>query len=109
MVRTRRSLKKRKYDAIKYDCPEERTATKITDINQLCLEHIFTHLDLNDLLNVADKNKYLKQATYIAFTRKYGGKSVHLRIDRWKHLKDLNDIVLKYKVLMRDYFEYSCF
>lgn len=63
---------------------EERTAIKITEINQFCLEHIFTYLDLEDLLNVADSNKYLKLATRTPFVRNYGGKSVH--IDRWtKH------------------------
>lgn len=46
----------------------------ITDLNQFCLEHIFTYLDLEDLLNVADANKHLRPATIGPFTQKYGTK-----------------------------------
>ena len=41
--------------------------TNITDVNQYCLEQIFMHLNLEDLVNVADSNKYLKLATYVPF------------------------------------------
>lgn len=46
----------------------------ITDLNQFCLEHIFTYLDFEDLLSVADANKYLRPATIAPFTQKYGTK-----------------------------------
>lgn len=58
----------------------ENTQTKITDINQFCLEHIFIHLDLEDLLNLSDANKYLKLATYMPFTRNFAVKTI--KIDR---------------------------
>lgn len=49
---------------------------KITDVHQFCLEHICMYLDLNDLLNLADANKYLKLATKNFFVLKYGVKSI---------------------------------
>lgn len=36
------------------------------------------HLDLDDLLNVADANKYLRIAAWIPFKRKYTGKPVDI-------------------------------
>lgn len=60
---------------------------KITDINQFCLELIFTHLDLVDLLNVADSNKYLKFATHIPFVRNYAGKAFEFRLDNFTNVK----------------------
>lgn len=57
---------------------------QITDMNQFWLEHIFMYLDLEDLLNVADSNKYLKLATNSPFIRKYGDK-----ID-WNSTKKFN-------------------
>lgn len=64
---------------------EEGATTKITDINQFCLEHIFSYLALDDLLNVADSNKYLKAATQTPFVRNFGGKSIQFRVDAWKN------------------------
>lgn len=54
----------------------DKPQTKITDVNNDCLEHIFGHLELNDLLNISNANKQLKAATETIFLRKYGGKSV---------------------------------
>lgn len=51
---------------------------KIIDINQFCLELIFIHLSLGDLINVSDANKYLRFATYMPFIRNYAGKSVSI-------------------------------
>lgn len=48
---------------------------KITDINPDCIEHILTYLNLGDLLNVADSNKYLKSVTERIYVRKYGRKN----------------------------------
>lgn len=50
--------------------------TKITDMPQLCLEHIFMYLDLEDLLNVVDANKYLRLAAQTPFSRKYTGREI---------------------------------
>lgn len=54
-------------------------STKITDVNQFCLEHIFQYLDLKNLLNVAHSNKHLRQATIIPFARKYAAGLVEIR------------------------------
>lgn len=51
---------------------------KIIDLTQLCLEHIFMYLNLEDLLNISDANKYLKSATMVVFRRKLAGRSVKL-------------------------------
>lgn len=72
---------KQKCTRIGNDQPKEinlNNQTKITDINQYCLELIFINLNLEDLLNVADANKYLKFATYVPFARKYAGKLVKI-------------------------------
>lgn len=53
-------------------------STKITDVNIVCLESIFTHLSLPDLLNVADSNTYLKKAAAIVFVQKYGKEMIQL-------------------------------
>ncbi|XP_055323958.1 uncharacterized protein LOC129578821 [Sitodiplosis mosellana] len=68
--------------------PEQKTMeqnlefdiTKITDVNQFCLGQIFMYLNLEDLLSVADANKYLKRATYTIFMQKYAGKSVKIDV-----------------------------
>lgn len=44
---------------------------KIIDINNDCLQSIFRHLNIIDLLNVSDANKRLKQVTELEFCRKY--------------------------------------
>lgn len=58
----------------------ESSMTKITDMNVDCLEMVFEHLDLPDLLNVADSNKELRSAAGIVFNRKYGKSLLHLNI-----------------------------
>lgn len=52
--------------------------TKITNLNQFCLEKIFSYLNLRDLLNVADANSYLKIATYVPFVRNFVGNSIEI-------------------------------
>lgn len=54
--------------------------TKITDINIDCLEKIFNYLTFEDLLNVADSNKYLKSAADLVYTLKYGSGEVCIQI-----------------------------
>lgn len=49
---------------------------KITDLNIDCLEEIFKYLDLSNLLNVANSNKWLKIAASFVFRRNYGKKRV---------------------------------
>lgn len=51
---------------------------KIIDLNQLCLEHIFMYLNLEDLLNISDANKYLISAAMDVFRRKSAGRAVKL-------------------------------
>lgn len=67
---------------------------KITDLNIDCLESVFEYLDLQDLLNVADANKYLNIVAKCVFRRKHSNKMVHIpvvRIARDRRLKfDIN-------------------
>lgn len=50
---------------------EVETTIKITDVNNDCLGFIFVHLELIDLLNVIEANKYLKPAAIRVCTEKY--------------------------------------
>lgn len=45
-------------------------STKIIDINTDCLEKVFEFLELRDLINVADSNKYLQETAEVVFIRK---------------------------------------
>ncbi|XP_055306317.1 uncharacterized protein LOC129570651 [Sitodiplosis mosellana] len=56
--------------------------TKLTDVNADCLEHIFKHLSLIDLLNVADSNKQLKPAADLVFASQYGKRSMNIDVER---------------------------
>lgn len=51
---------------------------KITDIDQICLERIFIHLNFEDLLNIADANEYLRAATNLPFNRKFASKRISI-------------------------------
>lgn len=63
----------------KVDLPDEPVEmTHITDVNNDCLEQIFKHLDLSDLLNLADTSKLLNNAVHLAFKSKYGKHAVKL-------------------------------
>lgn len=44
---------------------------KITDLNFDCLEKVFIYLNLRDLTNVSDSNKYLKNCAEIIFVSRY--------------------------------------
>lgn len=46
-------------------------ATKITSLNTDFMENIFEHLDINDLVNVADSNKEFYIAVCEVYRRKY--------------------------------------
>lgn len=75
--------------------------TKITDVNQLCLELIFIHLDLEDLLSVANANKQLKYATYMPFAHNYAGKSIGVELH-----KKYNEQIRDKKLIIKN--EYDC-
>lgn len=49
---------------------------KITDINHDCLKNILENLDIGDLLNVANSNKWLKSAAASVFGRKFSLQNV---------------------------------
>lgn len=71
---------------------------KITDLNVNCLEVMFNHLDLSDLLNVADSNETLKRAAGMVFLRRYSGKKVwlhkpHLSMNRKLHVYSENILI----------------
>lgn len=52
--------------------------TKITDVNIDCLAHIFKYLNLQNLVNVSDTNKQLKEAADMIFNSKLRMKMVYL-------------------------------
>lgn len=60
---------------------QNASLTKLTDVNDDCLEHIFLYLSLRDLLSIADSSKSLKTATDMAFARNFGGKKSKALID----------------------------
>lgn len=52
--------------------------TKITDVNNHCLEEIFQYLDLDDLFNIAVANKSLSTSAAAIYGRKFGHKPVNV-------------------------------
>lgn len=52
--------------------------TNFADINIDCQEHIFKHLDLIDLLNIADTSKQFKIAADLVYRKMYGDKPVYI-------------------------------
>lgn len=52
--------------------------TKIINIDQFTLEKIFMYLDFDDLIKMADTNKYLRIATYHPIAHKYSGKMIRI-------------------------------
>lgn len=54
-------------------------STKLTDINNDCLAHIFNHLNLVDLLNVADSSKSLRCGVEFSFTANYRHSIVYMK------------------------------
>lgn len=54
--------------------------TKIIDLNDDCLAKIFNDLDLVNLFNVALANEWLRPAAADVYKRKFGSKTVRLRI-----------------------------
>lgn len=65
--------------------------TKITDVNQFCLEKICTYLNLEDLFNVANANKYLQLATYSPYARQHAKKTVCISL-HFNHCDKKDDI-----------------
>ncbi|XP_055317512.1 uncharacterized protein LOC129576421 [Sitodiplosis mosellana] len=54
------------------------TKTKLSDINIDCQERVFKHLDLLDLLNIADSSKQFKTAADLVFAKKFGNERVNV-------------------------------
>lgn len=61
----------------------ESTTTKLTDINDDCLEHIFLYLNIEDLVNIAYTSKQLKPAAESAFSSNFGRKK--MLIEEFSH------------------------
>ncbi|XP_055299702.1 uncharacterized protein LOC129567121 [Sitodiplosis mosellana] len=61
---------------------QSENPTKITDVNQFCLEKIFMYLDLEDLLNVANANKYLQFATHSPYARQNAKKTIYIALEK---------------------------
>lgn len=74
------------------DAVEEMiTSTKLTDVNDDCLERVFKYLSLEDLLNVAETSKQLKTAVDRAFIFLF--KDIDFRIDFVVYSFDMTDYV----------------
>lgn len=52
--------------------PSPPELAKITDLDDYCLEKIFTHLDVPSLFNVAASNAWLRPAAQYIYKRKFG-------------------------------------
>lgn len=57
--------------------PNDAT-TELTDLNFDCLEKVFNHLDIVDLLNLADSNVRLRKIAAFVFARKHAKKTIHI-------------------------------
>lgn len=70
---------------------EQKSDTKLTDIDVECIEYIFDFLNLVDLLSVADSNKYLCRISESVYSRRYGKHSIAFQnygneiLDLWIH------------------------
>lgn len=51
---------------------QSKNPLKITDLNEICLEKIFRHLDLTSLFNVAIANEWLRPAAREIYQHRYG-------------------------------------
>lgn len=60
---------------------KSKEATKITDLNEKCLKHIFSQLEFSDLLNVANSTKQLREAAGEIYTARYGDRLVRYNGD----------------------------
>lgn len=58
---------------------------KLTDINDDCLEQIFSYLDIKDFVNIAHTNKDLKPAADRAFARKFAKTTFNVDTADWKY------------------------
>lgn len=64
--------------------------TKLTDINDDCLEKVFMHLSLDVLLNILHTNTQLKPAADMAFAQKFAKQDIIFNIVS-KHHYDCYD------------------
>lgn len=78
--------------------------TKLSNVNQDCLKNIFKYLELEDLLNVANANKYIKPATEQPFVEKYSKRFIQIvRYKRSGPIEEFNSIVCvqRYKQILQ--------
>lgn len=54
------------------DCIENVQTKNITNLNTDCMEIIFKHLELNDLLNIADSSTAFYSAACLVYKMQYG-------------------------------------
>lgn len=79
---------------------------KITDLDVNCLEVMFNHLNISDLLNVADSNETLKRAAGMVFLRRYSEKKIwlhkpRLSINRKLHVYSENIMIEDLKTCLQ--------
>lgn len=63
--------------------PKAKPSKKLTDLNDHCLERIFSYLRLGELLALADINERLKTAAELAFVRNFGRGKLVIWEDGW--------------------------
>lgn len=94
------------------DVPSPRISQsmKLTDLNIDCLESIFRHLTLKDLLNVVDTNSDLRPAVDIVYRHQHGKKTEDIKLNifrksgkkpldkRFDHIQ-INDLKTTFQVL----------
>lgn len=61
-----------------FEAAQSTITTKITDLNDHCLEKIFMHLDVECLFNVANANKWLRPSAAMVYGQKFGKNPVNL-------------------------------
>lgn len=74
---------------------------KLNDINDECLEKVFMHLSLDDLLAIAHTNKKLKTAANMAFVNKFGSKRFYFKISTYSRSEAID--MSEHEILIYDF------
>lgn len=64
--------------AAKPESVDAKDEVKLTDLNEYCLEVIFTHLNATDLTNIADAHKHFVSTAQLIYKRKYSERQLNV-------------------------------
>lgn len=83
---------------------EYLTTTRVTDLNPHCLEALVEHLNITDLISLADAHTWLRIAAEVVFLRKYGERLVRIANGNWNLILQRScinvfDLKLKYQII----------